>query len=72
MASSAEYCSKKATVSNRKRLPCLTRERLEEFKAVMQIRDKVEGLRPSRFLPAPRVFISGHANTGKKFSVAVP
>ena len=42
MASSAEYRSKKAIVSNRKRLPCLTREGLEEFKAVMQIRDKVE------------------------------
>ena len=36
----------------------------------MQIRDEVEGLWLSRFLPAPRVFISAHANTGKTFSIA--
>ena len=53
--------------------PCLhclikTGEGLGGFGTVMQIRDKVEGLRNG--LPTPRVFISVHANIEKKFSIA--
>ncbi|CAH3183670.1 unnamed protein product [Porites evermanni] len=42
----------------------------------MQTRDEVEGLHNRRelishqILPTSRVFISGYANTGKKFSIA--
>ena len=45
-------------------LPDINTRGSEEFETVMQTRDKVEGLLNG--IPAPQVFISVYANTGKR------